>query len=331
MKHDGFDCTFADSDRCTVLHGNNEVGKTSALVAIKLFDVAYHVCWGKTSSEENYHWRKEKVDLFHLFSLPSLKYLWKYGDTTSDIYLTGTFSNGNKYTFKATFTGLIIFHPQPGMNDREDEVYVVYIPTMPRSVSELPRLSESRAVSLVQVLPQEDIMNMLDAIQPNQYYVSMLLGLMKRIYPDFNGYQVSPDFRVVRNQHSLPAYTESRAFLSVLSSLTTIVYSLLYRRKWLSKPTLVFAFDDPTLSMSTDNAKNFAKTLLYICQVNDNIQVVITSTHIHHWIKKTNLSNSRRDDAFSVVKRVSTGDEIIYETVIATKKSSATVYYLRIN
>jgi hypothetical protein len=74
MSHKYF--TFRLHNNAVLLQGGNGAGKTAALIGLKLFDIAYHTCWGKTNEEENYHWRSADVDVCRLFAIPSLQYLW---------------------------------------------------------------------------------------------------------------------------------------------------------------------------------------------------------------------------------------------------------------
>jgi hypothetical protein len=59
----------------------------------------------------------------------------------------------------------------------------------------------------------------------------------------------------------------------------------MYRKKWLAKPTLVFALDNTTLELDKKCAKRFVATIAYLCWVVErrSVQVVITANENYTW------------------------------------------------
>jgi hypothetical protein len=209
------------SSHCTV-HGESESGKTSLVIAMRLFGFAMNNCYrGK--------WVVYEASSRELREILGMEYIThRYGNSKNKASITGNFSTGVAYTFH-----FISFRPLKILPDSNmPPVLKIYF-TLIKNDKVIEDQNTVGYIDRQLVSPNQNFTTMISYIQNNSEMYKMLIGNVKKIFPEvedigcrFEDTSASRRVFISTNLHPKAQSFSmmGRTFKSILLVFATILY-----------------------------------------------------------------------------------------------------------
>lgn len=174
------------SSACEVRKGSSGAGKTTELLAVRLFGLAYNRCF----SLDRRQWREVELDYqesAESLGISSLTYLWHMLDATKPIVLEGTLSNDKSFLFHIIRAQPLTISPVRCAQEHSPMTWT-FIPCAVSRLITVRHYDEFDDFDNTFFLPNSHIITMIESLEkeyPDK--LDKLEDVLVRLIPNFRG------------------------------------------------------------------------------------------------------------------------------------------------